>query len=108
MVDHLGHLLSKPIELLDQHSSSQDSSSRHLATFLTDEITHEKNRLTAEQHLIAMQQAEFTQRELVTYVMDKHEAIISEPVQALDLPMQQGHAVGWADNSSRTIRRMYS
>ena len=93
MVDRLGHLLSKPIELLDQYSSSQDSSSLHLATFLTDENTHKKNQLTAEQHLVAIQQAEFTQRELLTYVMDKRDTIISEPIQALDLVIRQGHAV---------------
>lgn len=103
VVDQHDHPLSKPIELIDQQWSLHDSSGLHLATFRKDQNTHEKIRLTSEQHLIAMQQAYSSSTQLATYVLDKHGAIISESIQALDRVAQGKHSV--EETSIRDLQR---
>jgi hypothetical protein len=74
--------------LLD-HTTSQFN----LATFLYDEKTNEKILLTPEQYLIARQQAEFTSRKFITYIIDKNKIPISEPIQISDSGIQMRHSI---------------
>ncbi len=87
IVDDHDRPLSKPIHLLN-HTTSEFS----LATFLYDEKTNEKVLLTSEQYLIARQQAEFTPRKFITYIIDRHQTPISEPIQISDREIQIRHA----------------
>ena len=103
VVDQHDHPLSKPIELIDQQSSLHDSSGLHLGTFRKDPTTHEKIRLTSEQHLTTMQQVDSSSTQLATYVLDKHGAIISQSIQALDRVAQGKHPV--EETSLRDLQR---
>jgi hypothetical protein len=87
VVDDNDRPLSKPIQLLDRTTSEF-----HLATFLYDEKTNEKVLLTPEQYLIARQQAEFTPRKFITYIIDKDKTPISEPIQISDSEIQIRHS----------------
>ena len=82
--------LSKPIELIAP-SSSLDTTDLHLATFLYDEQTKAKVLLTSEQYLIAGQQAEFTPRKLMTYVVDKDKTPVSQPIEISATGIQMRH-----------------
>ena len=87
IVDDNNRPLSKPIHLLD-HTTSEFN----VGTFLYDEKTNEKVLLTSEQYLIARQQAEFTPRKFLTYIIDRNQTPISEPIQISDREIQIRHA----------------
>lgn len=87
MVDEYDHPLSQPIQLI-----AQKPSELKLATFLYDEKTNEKVLLTPEQNLIARQQAEWTPRKFLTYIIDKDQIPISEPISISDLGIQLRHS----------------
>lgn len=87
MVDENDHPLSQPIPLIVPTSSELK-----LATFLYDEKTNEKILLTPEQYLIAGQQAEWTSRKFLTYIIDKDQIPISEPISISDLGIQLRHS----------------
>lgn len=90
VVDNNDHPLSKPI---DQTYSSLNISDMNLGTFLYDEKTNEKILLTLEQYLIARQQDEFTSRKFLTYIIDKDNIPISEPIQISDTRIQIRHSI---------------
>ncbi len=77
IVDNNDRPLSKPIQLIDHTYTSLNISELNLGTFLYDEKTNEKVLLTPEQYLIARQQAEFTPRKFMTYIIDKDNVPIS-------------------------------
>ncbi len=54
---------------------------------------NEKVLLTPEQYLIAKQQAEFTPRKFITYIIDKDHLPISEPIQISETEIQIRHAI---------------
>ena len=86
MVDENDHPLSQPIQLI-----AQTPSELKFATFLYDEKTNEKVLLTPEQNLIARQQAEWTPRKFLTYIIDKDQIPISEPISISELGIQLRH-----------------
>ncbi|CAF5145812.1 unnamed protein product, partial [Rotaria sp. Silwood1] len=92
VVDSNDQLLSKSIQLLDHTYSSLNISDCDLVTFLYDEKTNEQTLLTPEQYLITIQQAEFTSRKFITYIINKDKAIISEPIQLSDIGIQIRHS----------------
>jgi len=92
VVDNNDRPLSKPIPLTDHTYSSLNISELNLGTFLYDEKTNEKVLLTPEQYLIAREQAEFTPRKFMTYIIDKDNVPISEPIQISDNEIQVRHS----------------
>jgi hypothetical protein len=92
IVDNNNRPLSKPIQLIDDTYSSLNISEFKLATFLYDEKTNEKVLLTPEQYLIARQQNEFTPRKFITYIINKDNIPISEPIQISDIGIQMRHS----------------
>lgn len=85
--------LSKPIQLIDQTDSSLKITDLDLATYLYDEKTNTKVLLTPEQYLITIQQAEFTSRKFLTYIINKDKMPISEPIQISDTEIQIRHSI---------------
>jgi hypothetical protein len=90
VVDNNDRPLSKPI---DHSHSSSNSSELHLATFLYDDKINEKILLTPEQYLISVQQAEFTSRKFLAYVMNKDQIPISLPIHISDTGIQMRHLI---------------
>ena len=70
-----------------------DISELHLGTFLYDEKTEQKVLLTPEQYLISQQQAEFTSRKFLTYIINKENTPVSEPIQISDATIQTRHSI---------------
>ncbi|CAF0920812.1 unnamed protein product [Adineta ricciae] len=93
VTDKRNQLLSKPIQLTDDISTSLNVSEFKLVTFLIDEKTNNQVLLTPEQYLITSQQAEFTSRYFVTYLTDQDDRLISESVQTSDFTMQTINAI---------------
>ncbi|CAF4197371.1 unnamed protein product, partial [Rotaria sordida] len=93
VVDNNDQPLSKPIQFLDHTYSSLNISNFNLVTFLYDEKTNEQILLTPEQYLISIQQAEFTPRKFITYIINnKDKTVISEPIQISDIGIQIRHS----------------
>jgi hypothetical protein len=82
-------VLSEPIEFLDQPPSA---SGLALATFLIDERTNERVQLTPEQHRIITQQAEFTPRTCLTYLVNSENVVVSKPIRMSATAQQLSHA----------------
>ena len=92
MLDSNEQVLSEPVEFLDQSLAVSPVSQLALVTFLIDERTNDRMQLTPEQHRIILEQAEFTPRTCLTYLVNSENVVISKAIQMFTKAQPISHA----------------